>query len=246
MVQDLIRYDLLVQDAMRKVIGKVLRDVASDGLPGEHHFYISFRTDVPGTRISNAMRQKYPHDMMIALQYQFRDLAVYDTYFEVVLSFSGIPEKLVVPFDAITTFYDPSVQFALNFQPDIPDESGEKSEESDHMAEVTPLHRQEAEKPKKAEHDSQSEITEKNTKDRKSPQKPAKVKEVSSGKKDPEKVKVPEKETAKEKKTLKAKVEKDSSAGTVKKISSEEVKQEAKQDQGAEIVRLDAFRKKRE
>ncbi|MDR1827511.1 MAG: ClpXP protease specificity-enhancing factor SspB [Methylobacteriaceae bacterium] len=137
MAQDLIRYDLLVEEAMRKVIASVLRDVARDGLPGQHHFRISFRTDAPGVRLSAAIREKYPTEMVIAIQHQFWDLAVYDDFFEVGLSFSGVPEKLTIPFEAIIMFFDPSVEFALAFEP-VP---FKKSVEESHEAVVTPLAR---------------------------------------------------------------------------------------------------------
>jgi hypothetical protein len=116
MSKDLIRYDLLVQDALKGVVRKVLSDAARDGLAGDHHFYISFRTDFPGVRLSNRLREKYPQDMTIILQHQFWDLGVTEHAFEVGLSFSGIPERLLVPFDAVTGFFDPSVQFGLKFE----------------------------------------------------------------------------------------------------------------------------------
>ena len=116
MSKDLIRYDLLVQDALNGVVREVLSDAARDGLAGDHHFYISFRTDFPGVRLSNRLREKYPQDMTIILQHQYWDLAVTEHAFEVGLSFSGIPERLLVPFDAVTGFFDPSVQFGLKFE----------------------------------------------------------------------------------------------------------------------------------
>ncbi|WP_298966592.1 ClpXP protease specificity-enhancing factor SspB [uncultured Methylobacterium sp.] len=116
MADDLIRYDLLVQDALRSVVRKVIGDAARDGLMGEHHFYVSFRTDYPGVRISQRLREKYPQDMTIVLQHQFWDLGVTEHTFEVGLSFSGVPERLLVPFEAVTGFFDPSVQFGLKFE----------------------------------------------------------------------------------------------------------------------------------
>ncbi|MBM6594550.1 SspB family protein [Microvirga pudoricolor] len=113
--KDLIRYDLLVQDALKGVVRKVLVDAGKDGLPGEHHFYISFRTDFPGVRLSNRLREKYPQEMTIVLQHQFWDLGITEHTFEVGLSFSGVPERLLIPFDALTGFFDPSVQFGLKF-----------------------------------------------------------------------------------------------------------------------------------
>lgn len=116
MSTDLIRYDLLVQEALKGVVKRVLTDAAKDGLPGEHHFYISFRTDKSGVRLSTRLRERYPEDMTIVLQHQYSGLAVNDQAFEVGLSFSGVPERLRIPFDALTGFFDPSVQFGLKFE----------------------------------------------------------------------------------------------------------------------------------
>lgn len=116
MSKDLIRYDLLVQDALKGVVRKVLGDAARDGLPGDHHFYVSFRTDFPGVRLSPRLREKYPEDMTIVLQHQFWDLTITEQSLEVGLSFSGVPERLFIPLDALTGFFDPSVQFGLKFE----------------------------------------------------------------------------------------------------------------------------------
>jgi hypothetical protein len=116
MPNDMIRYDLLVQEALCGVVKKVLSEAARDGLPGDHHFYITFRTQAPGVRLSNRMREQYPEEMTIILQHQFEDLSVTDHAFEVGLSFRGIPEMLLIPFDALTGFFDPSVQFGLKFE----------------------------------------------------------------------------------------------------------------------------------
>jgi uncharacterized protein len=126
MSTDLIRYDLQVQDALRSVVRKVLADAARDGLPGEHHFYITFRTQAPGVKMSNRLREQYPEEMTIILQYQFWDLKVEDSFFEVGLHFKNVPERLHVPFDAVAGFYDPSVQFGLKFEA-----QGEESDEFD-------------------------------------------------------------------------------------------------------------------
>lgn len=117
MADDLIRYDVLVQDALRGVVRKVMREVADGGLPGEHHFYIAFDTTAPGVRMSSRLRQQHPEEMTVVLQHQFWDLAVTDHAFEVGLSFSGVPERLLVPFAAVKGFFDPSVQFGLQFEP---------------------------------------------------------------------------------------------------------------------------------
>ena len=122
---DHIRYDLLTQEALRSVLRRVLQDAAKNGLPGEHHFYISFNTMAPGVRLSKRLRSQYPEEMTIVLQHQFRDLSVSEEGFEVGLSFSGVSEHLVVPFDAIKRFFDPSVQFGLQFETvGTPDEAG--------------------------------------------------------------------------------------------------------------------------
>jgi hypothetical protein len=116
MPTDHFRYDLLAQQALRGVVQRVLADAAKNGLPGEHHFYISFDTRAPGVRISQRLREKYPEEMTIVLQHQFWDLIVTDDAFEVGLSFGGVPERLGVPLEAIRGFFDPSVQFALQFE----------------------------------------------------------------------------------------------------------------------------------
>jgi uncharacterized protein len=109
MPTDHIRYDLLVQEALRSVVRKVLADASRNGLPGDHHFYISFKTHAPGVTVPAAMRQKYPDEMTIILQHEFWDLSVNGDGFEVSLSFSRKPERLAIPFAAITGFSDPSV-----------------------------------------------------------------------------------------------------------------------------------------
>ena len=116
MPQDHIRYDILAQDALRGVIRKVLTEVAATGyLPGDHHFFITFMTEAPGVRISTALKERYPEQMTIVVQHQFWDLKVTESLFEIGLSFSDKPEKLVVPFAAIRGFYDPSVNFEPEF-----------------------------------------------------------------------------------------------------------------------------------
>jgi hypothetical protein len=116
MGQDHIRYDILAQDALRGVIRKVLSEVAATGsLPADHHFFITFLTQAPGVRISQHLKSRYPEQMTIVVQHQFWDLKVNETYFEIGLSFSDKPEKLTVPFAAVRGFYDPSVNFELEF-----------------------------------------------------------------------------------------------------------------------------------
>lgn len=115
MAEDLIRYDILAQEALRGVVRKVLSEVVKTGLPGEHHFFISFVTRAPGVRISQRLLEQYDKEMTIVLQNQFWDLKVTDTGFEVGLSFDGQREMLGIPYSAIKGFFDPSVQFGLQF-----------------------------------------------------------------------------------------------------------------------------------
>jgi uncharacterized protein len=116
MATDHIRYDVLTRDALRGVLRRVLNDAAAHGLPGEHHFFITFLSTAEGVKISSRLLAQYPEEMTIILQHQFWDLIVQDDRFEVGLSFGGIPERLVVPFAAIKSFFDPSVQFGLQFE----------------------------------------------------------------------------------------------------------------------------------
>jgi uncharacterized protein len=117
MATDHIRYDVLARDALRGVLRRVLTDAAEHGLPGEHHFFITFVSTADGVKLSPRLLAQYPEEMTIILQHQFWDLVVTEDRFEVGLSFGGIPERLVVPFAAIKSFLDPSVQFGLQFEP---------------------------------------------------------------------------------------------------------------------------------
>lgn len=116
MASDQIRYDLLTQQALRNMVRDLLIDVGKKGLPGEHHFFITFDTLAEGVKLSQRMRAQYPEEMTIVLQHQFWDLTITDERFEVGLSFNGIPERLTIPFTAIKGFFDPSVQFGLQFE----------------------------------------------------------------------------------------------------------------------------------
>jgi hypothetical protein len=116
MAEDLMRYDLLAQEALRGVVRASLRKIIKTGLPGEHHFYIAFDTRYPGVRLSERLDKKYSQEMTIVLQHQYWNLQVREDEFEVELSFDNIPEKLVVPFNAIKGFLDPYVQFGLQFE----------------------------------------------------------------------------------------------------------------------------------
>lgn len=122
MSEDQLHYPILIDQAMRGVVRDVLRRVQATGLPGEHHFYISFLTTHPGVHMSDQLRARYPKDITIVLQHQFWDFKVEEQQFSVTLSFGGAPEKLVVPFAALTAFADPSIKFGLQFQqPEMPE-----------------------------------------------------------------------------------------------------------------------------
>jgi uncharacterized protein len=115
--QDLMHYDALAQDALRGVVKAALKRVASEGaMPGEHHFYITFRSKAPGVSGPQELLAKYPDEMTIVLQHQYWDLAPGETFFTVTLKFGGQPRRLSIPYAAITRFYDPSVQFLLQFE----------------------------------------------------------------------------------------------------------------------------------
>ena len=115
-MSDIIDYGKLVDEAMHIIVLKVLKIIQEKGLPGNHHFFISFVTKHPGVKLSQTLTNKYPKEMTIVLQYQFQDLIVESQGFSVVLSFNGVKEKIYIPFTAITTFADPSVQFGLQFR----------------------------------------------------------------------------------------------------------------------------------
>jgi uncharacterized protein len=119
--ESLIPYDEIVQEALRDVVGRVLREVErSGGLPGNHHFYITFKTKLPGVVIPKHLTERFPDEMTIVLQHRFWDLKVGDDEFSVGLSFGGVPSTLRVPFAAVTDFVDPAVEFSLKFQANAP------------------------------------------------------------------------------------------------------------------------------
>lgn len=115
MTESYIDYDAKVQDALRSVVKTVLKDAEQDGLQGDHHFYVAFKTQAEGVDIPAHLASRFPDEMTIVLQHKFWGLAVHDDRFEIGLSFNQKPEHLIVPFDAIVGFVDPSVQFALQF-----------------------------------------------------------------------------------------------------------------------------------
>lgn len=138
MAQDHIRYDILMQDAMRGVVRKVLAEVSKTGLPGEHHFFISFVTKAPGVRLSQRLLDQYPNDMTIVLQNQFWDLKVSEAGFEVGLSFDDKPETLAIPFTAIKGFFDPSVQFGMEIKGAVSGPSADDVAEAAEPAKIAP------------------------------------------------------------------------------------------------------------
>ena len=138
MTTDHLRYDTLIETALRNVVHEAMAKVVQNGLPGEHHFYISFQTKFPGVEIPDYLREKYPDEMTIVLQHQFFGLTVSEMGFSVLLSFNNVRERLSIPFAAITTFADPAVNFALQFQnigdnegpDDAPPPAGKDGEEA--------------------------------------------------------------------------------------------------------------------
>jgi hypothetical protein len=127
-MNDRFHYDALVDDALRSVVRRVLRQVADKGLPGSHHFYISFRSTDPGVHLPDYLRAKYPEEMTIVLQHQYWDLIINDEFFEVTVSFNKQQERIKVPFTALSAFVDPSVRFGLQFDRKDKTGAGEKVE----------------------------------------------------------------------------------------------------------------------
>jgi hypothetical protein len=115
-VKDLLRYDKMVEAALRGVVREAIARTAVNGLPGAHHFYITFRTRFPGLALPDYLAAQYPEEMTVVLEHQFWDLEVTEERFSVTLSFQNRPERLTIPFDAITAFADPAVKFGLQFQ----------------------------------------------------------------------------------------------------------------------------------
>lgn len=115
-MNDTINYGHLMHNAMRGLLAELLRDISANGLPGEHHFFITFDTTHEDVKIADWLRERYPEDMTVVVQHWFEDLNVFDDYFTITLNFGDSPEPLVIPFDAIKTFVDPSVEFGLRFE----------------------------------------------------------------------------------------------------------------------------------
>ena len=136
--ESLIPYDEIVQEALRDVVGRVLREVEETGvLPGGHHFYITFKTKLPGVLIPKHLVERFPDEMTIVIQHRFWDLKVADDAFSVGLSFGGVPSTLVVPFAAVTDFVDPAVDFSLKFHANAPDDHEEHDEAENDAPVVT-------------------------------------------------------------------------------------------------------------
>ncbi len=134
---DHFHYGRLMHRAMRGLMAEVLRQVAEDGLPGKHHFFITFATGHPGVDMADHLRARFPEDMTIVLQDWFDDLAVLDDRFAVTLNFGEVPEMLVIPFDSIKTFVDPSVEFGLRFDAQEEAETDEEDAADDATGEET-------------------------------------------------------------------------------------------------------------
>lgn len=131
---DYIGYEALTQAAMRGVVREALRHTISNGSPpGEHHFYITFRSKAPGVKMADHLVERFPDEMTIVVQHQFWDLEVHEGHFEIVLKFSGVPQHLSIPFAAMTRFVDPAVNFGVSF---------EKSDSNDAMDVVSPTESQ--------------------------------------------------------------------------------------------------------
>lgn len=142
MMDDPFRYDRMVENALRNVVREALEVTAEHGLTGEHHFYLTFRTDWPGVDISPSLQQRYPREMTIVLQHRYWDLTVEPERFSVTLTFNEVPETLVVPYAAIAAFADPSVRFGLQFASTAVEDDDEESEDDE---EETPAEAEAAE-----------------------------------------------------------------------------------------------------
>lgn len=125
--EDYIDYPALIDGAMRSVVRTAIAQVEESGLPGDHHFFVSFQTNYPGVKISEVLKDRYPDEMTIVIQHQFWDLHVTEDRFSITLSFNNVPETLIVPFEALTAFADPSIKFGLQFH------RGEWEEEEDEV-----------------------------------------------------------------------------------------------------------------
>jgi len=137
-MRDQFNYPKMVDAALRGVVRTALEKVRDEGLRGNHHLYVSFVTHFPGVTVADYLREKYPKEMTIVLQHQFWDLEVSDDTLDLTLSFNKVPERLIIPFEAMTGFADPSVQFGLQFQPDRSRIESPGEDEAGLPAQLTP------------------------------------------------------------------------------------------------------------
>ena len=133
-----LSYERMVEDALRGVLRQALKITEAQGLPGAHHFYITFDTTHPGVNIASSLRALHPNEMTIVLQHQFWDLKVFDEHFEITLSFSGVSQRLIIPFAAVTAFADPHAKFGLQFHVEFEERTG-ADEDADDDAEDPPI-----------------------------------------------------------------------------------------------------------
>jgi hypothetical protein len=161
MAKEILQYSVMVEAALRAVVRQALAEVAQNGLPGSHHFYITFRTSHPGVQVPDYLKARYPSEMTIVLQFQFYDLKVDDTAFSVTLTFNNTPERLVIPIRAITVFADPSVNFVLPFQATeatIEEKPAPAAKPAGQIAKETPDHAEAPEPPAKDDGDKGAQV----------------------------------------------------------------------------------------
>jgi uncharacterized protein len=234
--ESMIDYDGLAQKAMRGVVRDVLELTAKNGLPGDHHFYISFDTQLPGVTLSKRLRERYPQEMTIVLQHRFWDLLVADDHFEIKLTFDTIPERLVVPFDAIKVFFDPSVRYGLQFEE--PEAEGQSLEQAMASMEDDVREQTTDPEPTKLPRTTRSSSPRKNRGKRKDAHGDEEVAEAESD------VLVVEGEPEKLPAAKKAFDTSPDEAIEGETVASDESEADEEQTGSAEIVSLDAFRKK--
>ncbi len=223
-----IDYDALQQEAMRGLVRSVLTETAKTGLPGEHHFYISFNTRAPGVTLSRRLKEKYPREMTIVLQHRFWGLTVSDDRFEVNLTFDGIPERLVIPFQAIRVFVDPSVRFGLQFEiADIGPEPRVRAEQQQAAGDEQPTEQRDA-TVSRSSGPRKARPQRKRTTEAASPEKDAKPEQaVAEPERRPERVAAPH-----------------GAPAAAEFAPAEPVPQQQNADGAAKVVSLDAFRKR--
>lgn len=246
-----IDYEALAQDALRGVVRNVLTEVARTGLPGDHHFYVSFDTQFAGVTLSKRLREKYPEEMTIVLQHRFWDLVVLEDRFEVKLTFDGIPERLVIPFAAIRVFFDPSVRYGLQFDdPSYGPEAGTEPSDPSRPMVVADANRQGGARLTRTAGDRRPRPARKPKTDK--PDGASETSPATASLGSPAAVPATEKGTAEKGsgdkvapvlKPLAASAGDEAKKPDAKSDSKSEVKQDGKPEE-AKIVSLDAFRKK--